>query len=156
MNSREFLCIALDINDGRKSRRFVQTLKSFASTFKVGLQLFSSTGPSIIERVREEGVSVFVDLKLNDIPNTVSAAVTELAKRGANLLTVHTLAGLDTLKAAKEAALKFSPSPKIIAVTVLTSIDKKALQEIGLEKEPSEMVLCLAAEAAKVGADGVV
>jgi orotidine-5'-phosphate decarboxylase len=156
MDARSFLCIALDVDTRKDALRLVRLLKDFSSRFKVGLQLFSSVGPSIIEKLCESGVSVFVDLKLNDIPNTVKGAVSALSNHGASLITVHSLAGKEVIRMAKETALKFSPPPSIIAVTLLTSLDRKALAEMGIEKEPNDFVVSLAEAAVEAGADGVV
>lgn len=156
MRPQEHLCIALDTSDAEGALRLTHSLKRFATMFKVGLQLYSSVGPSIVETIREEGVSVFLDLKLNDIPNTVRKATEALLEFRPSFLTVHALAGEDAVRAAVDAVKASSSSSKIIAVTLLTSMDEHTLNRMSVPTPPEELIFRLAEMAVSAGADGVV
>lgn len=128
---------------------------------KVGLSLFVEHGPAAVEAFKLEGAKVFLDLKLHDIPNTVELACERAARLGISYLTVHASGGLQMLRAAVEgakrgAALSKQPAPKVLAVTVLTSLDGPALQSMGIKDTPEVQVERLAALAKQVGVDGVV
>lgn len=156
MLPEDYLCIALDTSDAEEALRLVDSLKDLANTFKVGLQLYSSVGPSVIESIRERGVSVFLDLKLNDIPNTVAAATEVLSKYGVSFLTVHALAGEDAVRAAVDAAKTSPDPPKVIAVTLLTSLSEESLSKLGMMGSVDDIAVRLAETSIAVGADGVV
>ena len=136
-------------------------LKSEVGAFKIGLQLFTSAGPSFVRELCEWGVKVFLDLKFHDIPNTVAKAGVEAAKLGVWMFNVHALGGSEmmrrTVAEVNEACLKATiDRPKIIGVTVLTSADRSTLDEVGIEREVDEEVLKLARLTAECSLDGVV
>jgi len=122
----EHLALALDLDDLVQATRLARRLRPFFSTVKVGLELFSASGPEAIETMRELGFEVFVDLKLHDIPTTVGKAARVLGALGADLLTVHAAGGVDMLRAAADglaggAEAAGLPAPVCLAVTILTS-----------------------------------
>jgi orotidine-5'-phosphate decarboxylase len=129
--------------------------------FKVGSELFSAAGPGIVRDLVASGDKVFLDLKFNDIPNTVKSAAREAAKLGVNMFTVHASGGRKMMDAAMEGARAGAessgkPRPMILAVTVLTSLAAEDLDEIGFSGGPEESVLRLARLAQAAGVDGVV
>jgi orotidine-5'-phosphate decarboxylase len=153
--------IALDTPDEKRALELVRLLKNRVGIFKVGLELFTGAGPSIIGKINEEGCRVFLDLKFHDIPNTVYGAVKQAARLGAFMLDVHASGGRKMMEWAKKAVEEVferdcEKRPKILAVTVLTSIDGEDLKEMNVEKSPCEQVLSLAKMAKQIGLDGVV
>jgi orotidine-5'-phosphate decarboxylase len=136
-------------------------ISPWVGTVKVGLSLFVEHGPAAVRAFREAGAQVFLDLKLHDIPNTVELAAARAGALGVSLLTVHASGGAAMVSAAvagarrggKEAGL---PPPKILAVTVLTSLGLPELQQLGWGSAPSEVVSRLARLAKDAGADGAV
>lgn len=158
---KERLIVALDVDTTSEAYQLVQLLGPHVGMFKVGLQLFTSLGPKIIEMIHQAGGKVFVDLKLHDIPNTVAQASRVLTSYGVEMLNVHASGGLYMMEKAREAVeeeaiTKGVKKPKLIAVTVLTSMGEKDLKDIGLEGSPQEAVLRLAQLTKKAGLDGVV
>jgi len=127
-----------------------------AHCYKVGMQLYTAEGPSIVRELVSSGRRVFLDLKYHDIPNTVGAAVREAAQLGVNMLTVHASGGGPMLRAASEAAAAQANSPRVLAVTVLTSLDDGELNKIGVRGTVVDEVLRLAALALSNGCRGVV
>ena len=154
MDSR--LIVALDVPDAPSALTLASRLQGHCRWFKVGLELFSAEGPSIVRELRHRGFSVFLDLKLHDIPNTVAGAVRSVASLGAELLTVHAAGGPAMLEAAAEAAASVPGAPQLLAVTVLTSMDIRQLAAIGVDRSPAEQVLQLAATATEAGISGLV
>jgi orotidine-5'-phosphate decarboxylase len=134
-------------------------LKELVGLFKVGLELFTACGPSIVFSLSKLR-PVFLDLKLNDIPNTMGAAAEQAAQLGASMLTVHASAGSAGIAAAVAGAargsLKGRPPPAVLAVTLLTSLDGPSLRELGISKEPRDLVLSWATLALEAGAQGLV
>ena len=126
-----------------------------ARIYKVGKQLFTAEGPRVVRDLVESGRQVFLDLKYHDIPNTVAGAVREAGKLGVSLLTVHASGGSKMLRAAVDAARDY-PKLKILAVTVLTSMDAADLAEVGVARGVSGQVIHLAGLALKAGCAGVV
>lgn len=118
--------VALDTANAEAAFRLVDRLPD-AEFYKVGLQLYTAEGPSVVERLKNRGMRVFLDLKLHDIPNTVASAVRSAAGHGVDLLTVHAVGGTGMLSAAAEAAA--DKGPALLAVTVLTSLDEQGLGE---------------------------
>jgi orotidine-5'-phosphate decarboxylase len=114
--------------------------------------LFSGSGPEVVRKIRQEGGQVFLDLKFHDIPNTVKKAVEAVKGLGISFFTVHASGGAQMVAAAKEAA----GEAKVLAVTLLTSLDKKNIEAIGFEGEVKEQVVRLARLARNAGADGIV
>ena len=155
---RERLIVALDTPDLAAAERLVERLSGVASHFKVGSVLFTAAGPAAVEMVRKRGGRVFLDLKFHDIPATVSAAVEAAARLGVGLLTVHASGGVAMLRAAATAAQAAGADrPRIVAVTVLTSLDRAALQrELGVPSAVEGHAVHLATLAREAGCDGVV
>ncbi len=141
---RERVIVALDVPDSRRALEIVERLGGLIQWFKVGLELYISEGNAIVEALREKGCSVFLDLKLHDIPNTVAGAVRSASRAGAQMLTIHAGGGPAMMAAAAEAAAGLDSAPKLLAVTVLTSMDSAQLQAVGVSADPADQVLRLA------------
>jgi orotidine-5'-phosphate decarboxylase len=156
MDPRQRLIVALDVSSGAAARRIVAAVGDSAHAYKVGMQLFTAEGPSIVRELIDSGRRVFLDLKYHDIPNTVGSAVREAAQLGANMLTVHAAGGSKMLRAAIEAAQAVNPEVLVLAVTVLTSLDDAELGKIGLRGGVLDQVRRLAALAISNGCKGVV
>lgn len=150
------LIVALDTDDLKVAEQLIDRLAPIVKIFKVGSQLFTACGPGILQLIQQKGSGAFLDLKFHDIPNTVSHAVEAACRYNPLLLTVHTLGGSRMLRAAKEARDHSGAGTKILGVTILTSLDKGQLEEIGLAASVNEEVLCLAQMAHAAGLDGVV
>jgi orotidine-5'-phosphate decarboxylase len=135
--------------------KLVDRLGDTCQWFKVGMELYYAAGNSIVQQLRDRGFNVFLDLKLHDIPNTVAGAVRSATRAGASLLTIHATGGAAMMSAAAEAA-RPPGSPRLLAVTVLTSMDAKELAGIGITASPAEQVLRLARLAQASGIDGMV
>jgi orotidine-5'-phosphate decarboxylase len=161
MKAIDRLIVALDFDTQDKALEFVKKLKGEVRFFKVGFELFSSCGPVIVEKIRALGFDVFLDLKYHDIPNTVAKAAVSVTGLGAYMFNVHALGGFDMMKktvidAALESKRLGIRKPKIIAVTVLTSMDEAALSSVGIDESVKNEVLKLALLAKEAGLDGVV
>jgi orotidine-5'-phosphate decarboxylase len=161
MTPEERLIVALDVDSDEKALEAVRKLEGRAGFFKIGFELFSSCGPSVVEKIRGSGRGVFLDLKFHDIPNTVARAARSVTRLGVRIFNVHALGGFDMMKSAAEAcaeeALRLKTArPKIIAVTVLTSMDENALKKTGINDNISVQVVRLARLAKDAGLDGVV
>jgi len=154
MDPRQRLIDALDVSTAAAARKIVAAVGDSAHAYKVGMQLYTAEGPSIVRELVGSGRRVFLDLKYHDIPNTVGAAVREAARLGATMLTVHASGGGKMLRAAVEAAQK--PGLLVLGVTVLTSLDDVELGKIGLRGGALDQVLRLAALALSNGCKGVV
>jgi orotidine-5'-phosphate decarboxylase len=154
MDPRQRLIVALDVSTAAAARKIVAAVGDSAHAYKVGMQLYTAEGPSIVRELVGSGRRVFLDLKYHDIPNTVGAAVREAAQLGVSMLTVHASGGGKMLRAAVEAAQK--PGLLVLAVTVLTSLDDVELGKIGLRGGALDQVLRLAALALSNGCKGVV
>jgi orotidine-5'-phosphate decarboxylase len=146
--------VALDFPEWQAAENLVDALGDEAAYYKVGLQLFTATGPDAVRRMSERGKKVFLDLKLHDIPNTVAGATRRAASLGASLLTVHAGGGTEMIRAAVDSA---GDDLRIIAVTVLTSLSADALPAHFRRDQPlDEIVMALTQEALDAGAHGVV
>ncbi|PYV62997.1 MAG: orotidine-5'-phosphate decarboxylase [Acidobacteria bacterium] len=156
ISTRERLIVALDISSSADALKIVSSLGDSVQTYKVGMQLYTAEGPKIVRDLISAGKSVFLDLKYHDIPNTVAATVREAAHLGVSMMTVHASGGTKMLRAAAEAARSANSPPKILAVTVLTSMDENDLHEIGVSGQPVDQVLKLASIALAAGCDGIV
>jgi len=154
--ARQCLIVALDVPDSTSAMRLVAELEGTCSWFKVGLELFISTGPAVLEPIIARGHNVFLDLKLHDIPNTVAGAVRSAAGLGVRMLTVHAGGGPAMLAAAKSALVGIANPPELLAVTVLTSMDAEQLHAIGVERAPSEQVVSMARLGLESGIRGFV
>jgi orotidine-5'-phosphate decarboxylase len=150
------LIVALDFPDSHQALALVDRLDGQCHWFKVGLELYLAAGTSIVETLKRRGFSVFLDLKLYDIPNTVAGAVRSVSGLGADMLTVHASGGPVMLAAAAEAAASQSSAPRLLAVTVLTSMDQGQLSAIGVNTSPAEQALRLAKIAQAAGICGLV
>ena len=137
------LAVALDFPSASQALAFVDRLEGTCRWFKVGMELFYASGSSLIHTLRDRGFEVFLDLKLHDIPNTVAGAVRSVSSIGASLLTIHAAGGERMMAAAAEAALT-PGSPRLLAVTILTSMAESDLEGIGISAAPSEQVMRLA------------
>jgi len=155
---RDRLIVALDTPDLAAAETLVERLGGVVSHFKVGSVLFTAAGPAAVEMVRKRGGRVFLDLKYHDIPATVTGAVEAAVRLGVGLLTVHASGGAAMLRAAAAAAgAAGRDRPQVVAVTVLTSLDRAALhRELGVPIAVEGQVVHLAALAREAGCDGVV
>jgi len=153
---RDRLIVALDVPTAQAAGNIVRELGDSASFYKVGLQLFAAEGPAIVRELTASGRKVFLDLKLHDIPNTVSSAVKSMTSFGIDLLTIHASGGLRMMKAAVEAAASAPKRPSILAATVLTSFTEQELASTGISDGVAGQVSRLAALATEAGCDGVV
>lgn len=160
MNS-ERLIIALDLESLSEAERIVDLLKERISVFKIGLQLFTREGPRAVEMVNRKGGKVFLDLKYHDIPNTVAKAAKEAARLGVFMFSIHTLGGNEMMKMCRESVVETSlkegiTKPMIIGVTILTSIDQKTLNDLGIKENLKDEARHLSDKALRAGLDGVV
>jgi orotidine-5'-phosphate decarboxylase len=158
MNSRtaspgEKIIVALDVPTARAALDLVEQLRHDISFFKIGLQLYTAAGPDIVRQVLATGSRVFLDLKLHDIPNTVGGAVESADELGVQMLTIHLSGGQAMVRAAVSARKK---DLSLMGVTVLTSIDEPALQELGVSDNIEHHVARLATIGAAAGIDGLV
>jgi len=151
--------IALDVPTASAAMALVGELGETCGFYKVGNELFTAAGPSVVAAIREQGREVFLDLKFHDIPNTVAGGVRNAAKLGASLVTVHASGGAAMLRAAADAARDAGGGSRVLAVTVLTSLSAHAVAEAwgrGASLDVEAEVLRLAEGAAEAGIDGVV
>jgi orotidine-5'-phosphate decarboxylase len=156
MDPRQRLIVALDVSTAAAARKIVAAVGDSAIPYKVGMQLYTHEGPSIVRELVDSGHRVFLDLKYHDIPNTVAAAVREAAQLDVSMLTVHASGGGKMLQAAVDAAQATKPDLLVLAVTVLTSLNDVELGKIGVRGGVIEQVLRLAALAISNGCKGVV
>ena len=152
----ERLCVALDFATREEILAAARRFGSKAGWLKVGLEAFVAEGPRIVSEVAETGARVFLDLKLHDIPTTVARAVAAAVRSGASMVNVHALGGREMLVAAGESARATGRSAKVIAVTLLTSLDSRSLADLPISGHPEGIVRRLAALAKDCGLDGVV
>ena len=150
------LIVALDFPGALQALALVDRLEGQCRWFKVGLELYLATGNSVVKTLKNRGFSVFLDLKLHDIPNTVAGAVRSAASLGVDMATVHASGGPVMLAAAAEAVAGLTKLPRLLAVTVLTSMDAAQLAATGISASPAEQALRLAQIAAASGINGLV
>lgn len=150
------IVVALDFAEAKQALAFIDRLDPALCRVKVGKELFTAEGPRLVEQLVEKDFGVFLDLKFHDIPNTVAKACEAAAKLGVWMLNVHASGGRAMMEAARNAVDKSTHSPLLIAVTVLTSMDQAALNEIGVSGELQDQVLRLALLTEQSGLDGVV
>jgi orotidine-5'-phosphate decarboxylase len=162
---RERLWVALDVETLKEADALLERLGGAALPEKIGAkigsQLFTAAGPAAVETALKRGCAVFLDLKFHDIPNTVAGAVREATRMGVAMLNVHAAGGVAMMRAAADAATKAAkdlgvPRPVCIGVTVLTSLDRKGLDEIGVAGNVEAHVLRLADRARDAGLEGCV
>jgi orotidine-5'-phosphate decarboxylase len=171
MTTRDKLIVALDLPSGNAATRMAERLQSHVGMFKVGSELFTAEGPVPVRYLVTTGQRVFLDLKFHDIPNTVRAAAREAAELGVSMVNVHASGGRKMMQAALEGARSAlhhpvrgsagavvgdEALPKVLAVTVLTSLESQDLEELGISGTPVEAVIRLARLAQSAGLDGVV
>ncbi len=158
---RSSLIVALDFDSLSTALKFAEKIGDLVGMFKVGSQLFTTAGPEAVRQLAKLGADIFLDLKFHDIPNTVAGAVlASAALPGVQLVNVHALGGSKMLHAAAQAVSAGVPMgadrPRLLAVTLLTSMDAKAVREVGIGGPPNSRVVKLAKLSQKAGVDGVV
>jgi orotidine-5'-phosphate decarboxylase len=154
---RERLIVALDTGVAAEALGWAEALRGEVGLVKVGLELFAAAGPDIVRDLRGRGLGVFLDLKLHDIPATVAGAVAAHARLGVEMTTLHAAGGRAMLLAAVAARDRSaSPGLRLLAVTVLTSLDAAGLAEVGVSDSPAARAEALAVLALRCGADGAV
>ena len=153
MQPKDRICAAIDFPSWAAAEPFARAVAPEVGMLKVGLELFVAEGPPVVRAAAALGRPVFLDLKLHDIPNTVEGAARSAAASGASLLTVHASGGAEMVRAAVRGA---GPGVRVLAVTVLTSLDSAALGAIGLAGPPEDAVVRLARLAVGAGAGGIV
>jgi orotidine-5'-phosphate decarboxylase len=150
------IIVALDFAEADSALALARRLSPQLCRLKVGKELFTAAGPALVEQLHRLGFAVFLDLKFHDIPNTVAQACKSAASLGVWMLDVHALGGRAMMMAARQALGESAERPRLIAVTVLTSMAASDLVEVGVAGSPSEAALRLAKLAAKCALDGVV
>ncbi|MEO0248861.1 MAG: orotidine-5'-phosphate decarboxylase [candidate division WOR-3 bacterium] len=161
MDARERMILALDVDHFEEAQKLVKEFRERVGMFKVGKQLFTHCGTKIIDFIKLNKAKVFLDLKYHDIPNTVSKAGVEAMKLGVDMFNVHASGGFTMMKETRQALHDASKTllldrPKVIAVTVLTSIDDAELARLGLNITAAQWTQKLALLAKEAGLDGVV
>ncbi|MHB8073833.1 orotidine-5'-phosphate decarboxylase [Desulfosporosinus fructosivorans] len=155
------IMVALDVQGRDEALVLAKALQGSGCWLKVGMELYAYTGPAIIRELKEMGFPIFLDLKLHDIPTTVERAIRGYVQCGADMINVHCSGGYEMMarsaNAVKEAGLKLKSVPKVIGVTVLTSMSENQFKrEMGVQRKLPEHVVELAKLAEKAGLDGVV
>ena len=152
------LIVALDVQSREEAVARVKEIGEAVSFYKIGLELYTAEGPDVVKAVKDLGKKIFLDLKFHDIPRTVERAVKSGGKLGVDLMTIHACGGNAMIRAAADAAAEFgAAAPKILAVTLLTSMDQADLVDIGVAgRTPAEQVRSMARLAVASGADGLV
>lgn len=152
------LIVAMDVNNRAEAEAKIKLLGDAVNFYKIGLELFTAEGPDIVKCVKDAGKKVFLDLKFHDIPRTIERAVKSGGRLGVDLMTIHSVGGKAMIRAAADAAAEFgAAAPKILAVTVLTSLDESDLADIGVSARSSaEQVQAMGRLALANGANGIV
>jgi orotidine-5'-phosphate decarboxylase len=150
------IIVALDYSDAQPALELVARLEPKLCRLKVGIELFTAARSRLVEQLMQRGFEIFLDLKFHDIPNTTAQACKAAAELGVWMVNVHALGGRRMMEAAREAMSLYTKSPKLIAVTLLTSMAQEDLTDLGLTAPPADMVLRLARLARDSGLDGVV
>lgn len=148
--------VALDFSDANEALALAGRLDPALCRVKVGAELYTAAGPALVEKLRHAGFSVFLDLKFHDIPNTVAGACAAAAALGVWMINVHALGGRTMMEAARVALAKMENRPRLVAVTLLTSMGATDMAGVGLGDSPQAAVLKLARLAQASGLDGVV
>ncbi len=162
MNSaKETLIVALDVDTAPRALEIFAALRDHVATFKIGMQLFTAAGPEMVRQIVARGNRVFLDLKYHDIPNTVAMAAIEAARLGVSMFNIHTTGGSEMMKhtaaaVAEICAREGLKQPKVLGVTLLTSIDAQTLRQLGIDDPTATVVPRLAGLAHSSGLDGVV
>ncbi len=155
-NVKSNVIVALDYDDQHQALALADRLDPRFCRLKVGKELFTAAGPSIVKNLSDRGFDIFLDLKFHDIPNTVAKAIGAAADLGVWMANVHASGGSRMMSAAKKALDSKGSEMLLIGVTVLTSMDASDLEEVGVRRNPSAQVLHLAELAKNSGLDGVV
>ena len=156
------LIVALDTDDGEEIDWITEMLWNEVSWVKIGFQAYSTVGNDIFAWMRQRKFKTFLDLKFHDIPNTVARDVSTMTRHGANMINMHASGGVDMMQAARISAMEAAKDagitrPKLLGVTILTSIDEQGFQsDFGSEREITDQVIYLAEQAKEAGLDGVV
>ncbi len=150
------IIIALDYASSAPALALAERLDPAACRLKVGKELFTAAGPVVLEKLMQRGFDIFLDLKFHDIPNTTAQACKAASQLGVWMVNVHALGGRKMLEAAANAVANSLKPPKLIAVTMLTSMAADDLADLGIKESPAQMVLRLATLAQDSGLDGVV
>ncbi|HLQ78317.1 MAG TPA: orotidine-5'-phosphate decarboxylase, partial [Terriglobia bacterium] len=155
---KEKIILVLDVSSREEAMKLVRPLYEHVGMFKVGMQLFTAEGPSLVREIVDMGGKVFLDLKFHDIPNTVTHGVLEAARLGVSMMTIHAAGGRSMMKTvAQKLSDNFGDRrPLVVAVTVLTSLNDAALKEIGVERTMEQQVVAMAKLAEESGIAGVV
>ena len=151
--AKKRLILAMDVPSLKEGLQVLDRIEGQVGLVKIGLQLFTATGPRAVEEVKKRGFDVFLDLKMHDIPNTVAKGVVAARALGASMLTVHAGGGLEMLRRAQDEA---GDNMRILAVTLLTSMDKDDLAPAAIISDPAQVVKTRATLASEAGVGGVV
>lgn len=160
--AKEYLMVALDTSSEKEALELIKKLSNKVGYFKVGLELFSSIGPKIIDIIKDNGNKVFFDGKFLDIPNTVSKAVSNIVKHRADILNVYMSGGAHMLQEAKKSLIETAkenniPAPKLLGVTVLTSMTSDVLEnDLKIQTQINDYILHLAKLGIQNGLDGII
>lgn len=160
-STKDRLIVALDVDSQSRALDLFEQLREHIGMFKIGMQLFTAAGPDIVRAIVGRGSRVFLDLKYHDIPNTVAMAAIEATRLGVSIFNIHAPGGREMMKRTAEAVSEVSvrenlSRPKVIAVTLLTSVDRETLKGIGIDEAPETVVTRMASIAEACGLDGVV
>jgi orotidine-5'-phosphate decarboxylase len=150
------IIVAMDYSNLAVVEAMADQLDPSQCRLKVGKELFTHCGPAVVRSLQDKGFEVFLDLKFHDIPNTVAGAVKAAADMGVWMVNVHASGGQRMMDAAKEALVNYQSAPLLIAVTVLTSMDREDLSAVGISCDPLQQVERLAKLTHQCGLDGVV
>ncbi|HBO88037.1 MAG TPA: orotidine-5'-phosphate decarboxylase [Verrucomicrobia bacterium] len=154
--SQPEMIVALDVPNAAEMRSTLERMPDSIGWYKVGLELFCSEGPSVLAPLQKQNKSIFLDLKLHDIPRTVGNAVKTAAEHGVNLMTVHAVGGRAMMEEAAEAAASCECPPKLVAVTTLTSLNQDDFSDLGVNRTVEEQAIALGELAICSGIDGLV
>src|SRR6266567_3712643 len=161
MIAKDKLIVALDVDSASRALDVLDQLREHVGMFKIGMQLFTAAGPDIVRQIVARGSRVFLDLKYHDIPNTVAMAAIEATRLGVSIFNIHASGGREMMRRTAESVAEIAVRenlirPKVLAVTLLTSVDQETLRQIGIDDEPRSVVSRLALLARDLGLDGVV
>ena len=150
------LIIALDFPNAKLTNAFLDRIQGQTCKLKIGLELFIAEGPRFVEKLVDDGYDVFLDLKLHDIPNTIASACKSASRLGVWMMTLHASGGIKMLDAARNSISAENYKTKLVAVTMLTSLDQEQIQAMGVQQSPQDYVLLLVSIAQQANMDGIV
>ena len=156
INKDPRIIVAVDFPSSGAALKLVSALDPELCRLKVGKEMFTRLGPAFIKQLRERDFEIFLDLKFHDIPNTVAAACDAAADLGVWMINLHASGGRRMMEAARERLERHARAPLLVAVTILTSLDRQDIAEVGYAGEPVDNVLRLARLTADAGLDGIV